>query len=225
MKRFTLFTPIVVLAIALFAPATAMAIGGHGGHGFGGHGYGGHGYGGHGFGGHGFGGHGYGHGFGGHGYGGHGFGISLGHHYGSYYSYPYYGYGASYYPSYYYPSYSGYYAYPSDYGVYADSYYCGRPRAVYRTAPPVEEAPPPSDAPAPAPVPDESPNPSATHHEQPNVVSSRAQGRGLRLAVSAVRPIVTDEESPWIAGGDDRPNDDRGSTVAISAPVHEHESR
>jgi hypothetical protein len=170
MKRFTIFAFLAALAYALFVAGAVMAGGGHG---HGGHGHGGHGHGGHGHGGHGFGGH--------HGFGDHGFHVSLGlgHHHHSYYSYPYYGYGSYYYPSYYYPryyypSYSRYYTYPSDYGIYADSYYCGRPRTVYRTVRPVEAAPPPEEPvetpsvePAPTAVPDESPNEPGTRREQP----------------------------------------------------------
>lgn len=227
MKRFTLFTLIVVLACALLAPATLMASGGHG--------HGGRGHGGHAFGGH-------------HGFGGHGIhvGLSFGHHnHYSYGYYPHYGYRSYYYPSYYYPSY-GYsrsYVYPSDYGYYADSYYCGKPATVYRTSPPVEVAPqpsepvePPSVEPAPAPtvVPDESPNQPATQQVQPRVnlvvlrrneaveiVSPPVSALGPRLAVPTVRALASDEETPWIAGGDVLVKDDPGRTLATSGPVND----
>ncbi len=206
MKRFALITSVAVLAYVSFVVVNGVTADGGGHHGGGHHG-GGH--------------HGGGHHGGGHHGGGHGFHVSLGlgHHHHSYFSYPNYGYRSNYYRSYYYPSYSRYYAYPSQYGYYADSYYCGQPATVYRTSPQVEAAPRPSEPveepnvePAPPVVPDELPNQPATQHQLPRAYLSA-------LSVSSVRPIVSDEQAPWIVSEDVHPGHDRGSTLATSEPL------
>ncbi len=208
MERCILITFVVVLACAFFGAVNiAVADGGHGHGGHGGHSFGGHGFGGH------------------HGYGGHGIhiGFGYGHHRHYSYGYPHYGYRSYYYPSYYYPSYSRSYEYPSEYGFYADSDYCGQPATVYRTSPPVEVAPRPGgavetpsieSAPAPAEVSGESPNQPATQHQIPRAYLSA-------LSVPTVRPIVSDEQAPWIVGEDVRPAYDHGGTVATSRPVND----
>ena len=221
MKRFCIITAIVSLMVFAVSRSAVAGGGHHHGHHHGHHSFGHH------YGHHSYGHHSYGHRSYGHHYGHHGIHIGFGYRH---YSYPRYSYSSYSYPRY------NYYRSPS---CFTPTVFYTRP-VVQRVIvlPPIQQIekprvdPPPQELPRALPLP---PPPSSTRPSRGSALfTSLSSGKAVttrqgvrpsppstvdfRYSTLSQRPIVSDDETPWVVGETSLPEIDNLRHVAVKQP-------